>query len=470
MTEHRRHPDRPTDGSPGSDPAPRRGSVPWIVSLALASVLGALLFTAGYLAAGAGGGTTSCAAPDPAFDAFCEAYEQLQRDYVDDLDPEKLAEGAIEGMFQYGVEDPYSGYMPPEEYQTALGDLSGTFSGIGAEMAIRNTDDPEDLAACTEFSDTCLLVVLAPLAGSPAEEAGVQAGDVVVAVDGEPVDGSTMNDQIARIRGEAGTDVTLTLRRDEDAPFDLTITRREITLQEVEARLIDGHIGYIALNAFSAPASEQFAAGLRQLLEEGADQIVFDLRDNPGGYIDAAQQIASQFIADGVIFTQESAGDEVRVYEATGEGAATDPGIPVVLLVNGGSASASEIVAAALQESGRATVVGEPTFGKNTVQVWSRLENEGGVRITISRWFTPDHNSVAPDGIQPDIVAARTPETPPEEDPALEAALTHLAGQEVAEDVGPRAPPPSVDASPVPSPEGFRPGAVVGIVAVRGIC
>jgi hypothetical protein len=139
MTEHRRHPDRPTDGSPGSDPAPRRGSVPWIVSLALASVLGALLFAAGYLAAGAGGGTTSCAAPDPAFDAFCEAYEQLQRDYVDDLDPEKLAEGAIEGMFQYGVEDPYSGYMPPEEYQTALGDLSGTFSGIGAEMAIRNT-------------------------------------------------------------------------------------------------------------------------------------------------------------------------------------------------------------------------------------------------------------------------------------------------------------------------------------------
>ena len=204
----------------------------------------------------------------------------------------------------------------------------------------------------------------------------------------------------------------------------MTITRDEIILQEVETRMIDDHIGYIALNGFSAPASEQFAAGLAELLDQGADQIVFDLRDNPGGYIDAAQQIASQFLDDGLIFTQESAGDDVRAYEVvTGDGVATDPDLPLVVLINGGSASASEIVAAALQERGRATLVGEPSFGKNTVQVWGRLENDGGVRITISRWFTPDHNSVAPDGIQPDIDAARTAETPPEEDPVLDAAL-----------------------------------------------
>ena len=340
-------------------------------------------------------------------------------------------------MFQYGVADPYSGYMPPDQYNRALGDLSGTFSGIGAEMAIRNVEDPEDLAACTEFSATCRFVVMSPLADSPAERAGVLAGDVVLAVDGESVDGSTMEDQIGRIRGEAGTDVTLTLQRDEAEPFDLTITRAEIELQEVETRLIDGHIGFIALNGFSAPAADQFAAGLSDLLDQGADQIVFDLRDNPGGYIDAAQQIASQFIDSGIIFTQESAGDDTREWTSTGDGVATDPNLPVVVLINQGSASASEIVAAALQESGRATVVGEPSFGKNTVQVWSRLENDGGVRITISRWFTPEHNSVAPDGIQPDIAAARTAETPPEEDPALDAALAYLADQPVADEADP---------------------------------
>ena len=143
--------------------------------------MGAVLFMGGYFAAG-GTSSSGCAAPDDAFASFCEAYDRLQREYVDDLGPSKLAEGAIKGMFQYGVEDPYSGYMPPEQYQQALGDLSG-FSGIGAEMAITNTEDPSDLASCTEFSDTCRLVVVAPLDESPAEAAGILAGDYVLAVD-----------------------------------------------------------------------------------------------------------------------------------------------------------------------------------------------------------------------------------------------------------------------------------------------
>ena len=436
--------------------------MPWIISLALAAVLGALLFGGGYLAGGRGG-ASGCAAPDESFAAFCEAYDRLQREYVDELDSDKLAEGAIRGMFQYGVEDPYSGYMAPEQYSQALGDLSGAFSGIGAEMAIRNTVDAADLAACTELSATCRLVVVAPLADSPAERAGLQSGDFVLAVDGETVDGTTMEDQIGQIRGESGTDVTLTLQRDEAEPFDVTITRAEITLQEVETRMIEGHIGYIALNGFSAPAADQFRTGLADLLEQGADQIVFDLRDNPGGYIDAAQQIASQFIDDGLIFTQESAGDDVRDWPSTGDGVATDRSLPVAVLINGGSASASEIVAAALQETGRATLVGEPSFGKNTVQVWGRLENDGGVRITISRWFTPGHNSVAPDGIQPDIDAVRTAETLPEDDPALEAALAFLAEQPVADD----------DTAPSPSDTpsaGLSLPAVVGVVGARAIC
>jgi carboxyl-terminal processing protease len=453
-----------TDLSPAPEPtgrAPRSSALPWIVGLALAAVVGALLFIGGFLAGG-GGTASGCAAPDESFAAFCEAYDRLQSEYVDELDPEKLAEGAIRGMFQYGVEDPFSGYMPPEQYQQALGDLSGSFGGIGAEMAIRNVENPEDLASCTELTAACRLVVVAPLADTPAERAGLQAGDVVLAVDGVSVDGSVMNDQITAIRGEPGTDVTLTLQREGGEPFDVTITRAEIELREVETELLEGHIGYISLNGFSERASEQFAAGLADLLEQGADQIVFDLRDNPGGYIDAAQEIASQFIDDGLIFIQESAGDDVREYTSTGEGVATDPDLPVAVLVNGGSASASEIVAAALQERGRATLIGEPTFGKNTVQVWGRLENDGGVRITISRWFTPDHNSVAPDGIQPDIAAARTEETPPEEDPILDAALEYLADQPMAGRSG--------AVGPATSTAPFELPAVVGIVAARPIC
>jgi carboxyl-terminal processing protease len=439
------------------------GPVPWVISIALAAVVGAVLFAGGYLAGGGSQAASGCAAPDEAFAAFCEAYDRLQDQYVDDLDPDKLAEGAIRGMFQYGVEDPYSGYMPPEQYQQALGNLSGSFGGIGAEMAMTNTEDPGDLASCTAFNDSCRLVVVAPLEDTPAERAGLQAGDHVLAVDGESVNGSTVDDQVTKIRGEPGTDVTLTIQRDDGEPFDLTITRDEIVLKEVETRMIDGHIGYIGLNNFSAPASDQFRAGLSELLDQGADQIVFDLRDNPGGYIDAAQQIASQFIGDGLIFTQESADDDVKRYESTGDGIATDPDLPVVVLINGGSASASEIVAAALQERGRATLVGEPSFGKNTVQVWGRLENEGGVRITISRWFTPDHNSVAPDGIQPDIAAARTENTPPEEDPILDAALSFLEDQPVADGE------PTGSASSAPSAIAPLP-ATVGIVALRPIC
>jgi carboxyl-terminal processing protease len=450
-------PARPPERTPGG------GAVPWVISLALAAVLGTVLFAGGFLAGGGGTGSSECATPDEAFAAFCEAYERLRDEYVDDLDPNKLAEGAIRGMFQYGVEDPYSGYMPPEQYEQALGDLSGSFGGIGAEMAITNTEDPADLAACTAFNDICRLVVVAPLDETPAERAGLQSGDHVLAVDGVSVEGSTVNDQVTKIRGEPGTDVTLTIQRDGEEPFDLTITRDEITIQEVETTLIDEHVGYIALNGFSAPAAEQFGEGLAELIDQGADQIVFDLRDNPGGYIDAAQQIASQFLAEGVIFTQESAGDDVRTYESTGDGVATDPDLPLVVLINGGSASASEIVAAALEEAGRATLVGEPSFGKNTVQIWSRLENDGGVRITISRWFTPGHNSVAPNGIQPDIAAARTAETPPEEDPVLEAALDYLAEQPVADE------PPRPRASPSPE-AGLGSPLVVGIVGVRGIC
>jgi len=399
--------------------------VTWIVSLVLASMLGSLLFAGGYLAAGGGSRDGTCAAPSEAFAALCEAYDKLKQQYVDKLDDTQLAEGAIRGLFEYGVKDPFSGYMSPDEYQRALGSLSGEFTGIGAEMAVKNTENPDDLAACPQLSETCVLVVVAPLADSPAEAAGLLSGDVVLAVDGESVNGSTLQDQVSKVRGEAGTKVTLTLRR-SDKTFDLTITRAKIVEKEVTSRMLDGKIGYIALHSFGPTSAEQFHTALGGLLDEGAASIIFDLRDNPGGYIDDAQKVASEFIGSGLIFSQESSGGETKRWEATGDGLAIDPKLPLAVLVNGGSASASEIVSAALKETGRGVIIGQPTYGKNTVQVWTELVDHGGVRITISRWFTPDHHSVAPDGVQPDVAVEVPDGTPPDQDPVLERAITEL--------------------------------------------
>jgi carboxyl-terminal processing protease len=410
---------------PEPPPTPRPTVVTWVVSLILASMLGALLFAGGYLAAGGADREGTCAAPSKAFAALCEAYGKLKEQFVDELNDTQLAQGALRGLFEYGVKDPFSGYMTPEEYRNAQGSLSGEFTGIGAEMAVKNTANPDDVTSCTQISDTCALVVVAPLADSPAEEAGLQAGDIVLSVDGKSVEGSTLQDEVGRVRGEPGTKVTLSIKRGERT-FDLTITRAKITQVEVESRMLEGKIGYIALHVFTLSSPDQFRKALKPLLDAGAVAIIFDLRGNGGGYINAAQEIASEFIGSGLIFSQESSGGKTKRWESTGDGIATDPSLRLAVLVNGGSASASEIVAAALQESGRGVIIGEPTYGKNTVQVWSKLVDGSGVRITISRWFTPEHHSVAPDGVEPDIAVKVPDNTPAGQDPILDRAITEL--------------------------------------------
>ncbi len=417
----------PLAPSSASEPVPSRpttrSTAGWVVSLVLAAVVGALLFAGGFLAAGSSSG--SCAGPNQAFAPLCEAYQKLKAEYVDKLDDTKLAEGAIQGMFQYGVADPFSGYMAPQQYNQALGDLSGKFEGIGAEMSLKNLKDPANLDACAQLSETCVLVVVKPIKDSPAEQAGIRAGDIVTAVNGTSVNGSTMSDQIAKVRGKAGTDVTLGIKRGAST-LSVTVTRAEITMSEVETRMLDNDIGYIALHGFSESSPDQFHQELKGLLDRGAQKIIFDLRGNPGGYIEAARTIASEFVDTGTVFTQESAGDAKTWTALPDYGLATKPSIPVVVLVDNGSASASEIVSAALKELGRATIIGQHTFGKNTVQVWAPLENDGGVRITISRWFTPDHHSVHPDGVQPDIVVDVPAGTPPEQDLVLQRAIEVL--------------------------------------------
>jgi carboxyl-terminal processing protease len=369
--------------------------------------------------------TVSCAEPTEAFAVLCETYAQIKGDYVDEVTDEQLVDGAVRGMIEYGLEDPYSGYLPPSQYGEALEDLSGEFSGIGAEVGMENTVDPEDLASCTVVTATCAMVVVSPLDGSPAEQAGLRAGDRIVAIDGRSTAGESVNSLVFEVRGEAGTDVTLTVERGDER-LDITITRAIIDLQEVSAELLDGGIGYIRLTSFTDRAPGLFRDALQSLLDQGADGIAFDLRGNPGGYIVAAQGIGSEFVAGGeLLFTVESDGN---VQEWRSEDGILQSGdVPVVVLVDGGSASASEIVAAALQENGRATVVGEPTFGKNTVQIWNNLPNGGGLRLTTDRWFTPDHNSVAPDGVQPNVVVAAPVDPTASADPQLERAIEILS-------------------------------------------
>jgi carboxyl-terminal processing protease len=226
------------------------------------------------------------------------------------------------------------------------------------------------------------------------------------------------------VRGEEGTDVTLTIQRGQET-FDVTITRGVIDLHEVSSELLDGGVGYVRLSSFTDRSTDLVREAMQSLLDDGATSFVLDLRGNPGGYIVAAQGVASQFVPEGqLLFTVESDGN-VREWRAE-SGVAQSPDIPVVVLVDAGSASASEIVAAALQENGRATIVGQPTFGKNTVQIWNDLPNGGGLRITTDRWFTPDHNSVAPDGVQPDVVVEGPTDPTSDADPQLDRALEIL--------------------------------------------
>jgi len=369
--------------------------------------------------------TVTCSEPTEAFAVLCETYAQIKGEYVDEVSDEDLVNGAVRGMVEYGLGDPYSGYLPPEQFESAQDDLSGEFSGIGAEVGIENLADPEDLASCTVVTETCALIIIAPLDGSPAENAGLRSGDQVQAIDGTSTLGGSVSALVYEVRGEPGTEVTLSVVRG-DTEIDITVTRALIDLKEVSAEVLEPGIGYIRLTSFTSRATGLFRDALGGILDEGINGLVVDLRGNPGGYITAAQGIASEFVPAGeLLFTVES-GEDVRRWESQSGGLAQSDAIEVVLLVDVGSASASEIVAGALQDTGRATILGEATFGKNTVQIWNDLPNGGGLRITTDRWFTPRHNSAAPNGIQPDVVVSATDDPVADEDPQLDRALEVL--------------------------------------------
>jgi carboxyl-terminal processing protease len=248
-------------------------------------------------------------------------------------------------------------------------------------------------------SEECRLIIVSTITGSPAEAAGLSPDDVIIGVDGSDVSGWTVDEVTSTIRGEAGTDVTITILRG-DRRLDVIITRAEVVIPAVESELV-GSTGYVRLNLFTADADEQFEEAVSDLLESDIRSLVVDLRDNPGGLLDTAIEVASAFLADGDVVVTEGP-ESSTSYEVSGH-PVVPAEIEVVFVVNKGSASASEVVSAVLQERDRATVVGESTFGKNTVQQRFGLSNGGALKLTIARWVTPDGLDFGDVGVTPDV-------------------------------------------------------------------
>lgn len=424
-------PFQPLSAEAGQAPTGRvdqGGRTALYVSLFVVSVLAAsALFVSGFALGrqdGASPGTPESLQAN--FQPFWDAYTKIDREFVGEVDQQALIEGAIGGLFQ-ALGDPYSGYMTSQQYEDSLRSIGGQFEGIGAELSTR---DPAGDPGCQPAGPECELVVVRVLPESPALAAGLEVGDRFVAVDGQRVEGETIEQVVDRVRGERGTAVTLTIARGEAEPFDLEIVRDVIREQEVTSRVLaGGRVGYLRVEGFNDGSADDLKAQLTELVsEEEVDSLILDLRDDPGGFVSAARTVASQFIASGPIYYEETASGTQTVSEAEPGGIATDAGLELVVLVNGGTASASEIVAGALQDTGRATVIGTTTFGKGTIQQWQLLEGAGGFRLSVAKWLTPDKTWIHDVGITPDVVVDEAP-TGPDDDPVLDRALEVLVGR-----------------------------------------
>jgi len=347
---------------------------------------------------------------------FWEAWEILQDDYVDQpLDSETLMRGAIRGLVD-SLEDPHTSYMDPDQFLQANLPLNGEYEGIGAWV------DSE-----AEF-----LTIISTMPGSPAEAAGLQAGDEVIGVNGDDVFGLDPSLVIRQVLGPAGTPVILTIRREEvPDPFDVEIIRGKIDLPSVESEILDGDIAYVRLFSFGADTASDLNRALRDLLRDDPKGLILDLRGNGGGFLNSSVDVASEFLSDGVVLIERFGDGEETIYQVRSGGRATD--IELVVLVNGGTASASEIVAGAIQDHGRGLLVGETTFGKGSVQNWVELaDSAGAVRVTIARWYTPDDRLIHGIGLSPDIEVL-IPESGLEEgeDPQLDEAIRLLLDESV---------------------------------------
>jgi carboxyl-terminal processing protease len=412
-----------------------------------------------------------CSAEDAGeFAVLCEAYDLIHRHYVDPIDDTEMAEAAALGvdsldsgsepgtltcslpaqaftvvcetMAEHGAEpaagiaaalrgiveftlDANSAYLDAETLELIREDQAGVVQGIGALVTSEDltADDPR-VTPCGVVSDTCRIVIVSLLEGSPALAAGMAPDDIMVGVNDEDITGWTIDEVTAEVRGPAGTSVKLdVLRGGEHMSF--TMTRAEIVVPVIEPELVEGHVGYIKLNLFTENADAEFKIELQKLVFAGADWLILDLRDNPGGSLDTTVNIVSEFLAEGVVVRTVAPNEEIT-YRVEEGGVATDTELPLVILVNRGSASASEVVSATLQESGRALVIGERTFGKNTVQQRFGLSNGAALKLTVARWVTPGGNDFGGSGVLPDVETDLPTDIPLDDLVAEVAALAGL--------------------------------------------
>ncbi len=375
--------------------------------------LPSLLLPGGAAAEGQTGPGDTPANLTTTFAPFWEAWKLAHEEYVDQpVDDQKLAYGAIKGMLQ-ALGDRHTGYSTPAESAIMLSDTRGELEGIGAEVATKGD----------------YVEIISPLPGSPAETAGILPGDLIIEVDGEDTAGQDLFTVITKVRGPAGSLVRLKIMREaEPEPLDFEITRAKIVIPSVEGKMLNEQIAYIKINNFGDKTTDELKAQLQMLLAENPGGLVLDLRGNPGGFRETAIEVASQFIGDGTVMIQRYGNGREETFPAESNGLATE--IPLVVLINKGSASASEIVAGAIQDYERGQIVGEQSYGKGTVQNWHTLKNEqGSVRITVARWLTPDGRSIDSKGITPDVEVALTKEDrAAKRDPQLEAATRLLMG------------------------------------------
>ena len=345
------------------------------------------------------------------FKPFWEAWNLVNDEYVDQpVDKTLMMQGAIRGMME-ALGDEHSSYMDPQSFESISSGLAGEYEGIGAWVDTRSD----------------YLTIISPIPGSPAEAVGLKPDDKIIAVDGEDMTGIDAELVRQRVLGPAGSTVVLTIAREsEPEPFDVSITRGKIVIKSVTGEMLDNDIGYVQITTFGDNTTSELRAVLKDLMAQDPQGLVVDLRYNGGGWLQTAVEVGSEFISDGVLLYEQYGDGHRDTYNSLGGGQATE--IPLVVLVNQGSASASEIVAGAIQDSGRGKLVGVTTYGKGSVQNLVTLtDNQGAVRVTIARWLTPNERSIQGNGLTPDVeVEITDADLEADRDPQLDKAVEVL--------------------------------------------